>query len=134
MTEKPAILSVEEMQLMHHHPGWAAQLLERIPGFDEISRWVEAHHERVDGRGYPEQLDEDDIPIASRILAVADSFWALCADRPYRAAFTPDDAIACIEVAAGAQYDPDIVVQLRDALDGLRMREQGAFARALRAS
>jgi HD-GYP domain-containing protein (c-di-GMP phosphodiesterase class II) len=122
VTEKPALLTVDEMEQMERHPGVAAKLLEAIPGFAEIAHWVETHHERPDGRGYPEQLTAAELPLASRILAVSDSFWALCADRPYRGAYSPEEAIAVIEAAAGEQYDLAVVAQLRPALAALRAR------------
>jgi len=128
ITEKPAILSVEEMELMQRHPGWGAQLLEGIPGFAEVARWVEAHHERADGRGYPEQLAGVEVPQGARILAVADSFWALCAERPYRTAMTQADAITFIEGAAGAHYDPSVVRVLRPALAAMRGQGRRAVA------
>ena len=128
ITEKPAILSVEEMEVMQHHPGWGSQLLERVPGFAEIARWVEAHHERPDGRGYPEQLTDSEVPLGARILAVADSFWALCAERPYRAAMSHADALAFIERAAGAQYDRNVVRALRPALAAMQAHSRRAVA------
>lgn len=112
VTEKPAILTVEEMELMQRHPGAASRWLDGLAGFEEIGRWIEAHHERPDGRGYPEQLEASDVPMASRILAVADTYWALCADRPYRAALRPDEAVAMIESQAGQQFDAAVVAVL----------------------
>lgn len=128
ITEKPAILSVEEMEVMQRHPGWGAQLLEQIPGFAEVARWVEAHHERPDGRGYPEQLSDAEVPLGARILAVADSFWALCAERPYRAAMSQADAVAFVEGAAGTHYDPVVARALRPALAALRGHGRRAAA------
>lgn len=126
ITEKPAILSIDEMELMQRHPGWAARWLEGLPGFAEIAHWVEAHHERPDGRGYPDQLTAPELPLASRILAVADSYWALCAERPYRAALAPAEAVAVIEGAAGQQFDAGIASQLRRAVAALERREASA--------
>ncbi|MSQ30169.1 MAG: HD domain-containing protein [Dehalococcoidia bacterium] len=105
ITEKPAILSIDEMELMRRHLGWAARWLDGLPGFAEIAHWIEAHHERPDGRGYPDQLTAAELSLASRILAVADAYWALCAERPYRAALSPAQAVAVIEGAAGQQFD-----------------------------
>ena len=116
VTEKPAILSVGEMDVMRHHPSWAARILETMPGMGDIAQWVEFHHERPDGLGYPEMLEGDEFPLASRILAVADSYCALRAERPYRAAFSADDAASTLEQSAGQQYDPQVVDLLPRAL------------------
>ena len=116
VTEKPAILSVGEMDVMRHHPSWAARILETMPGMGDIAQWVEFHHERPDGLGYPEMLEGDELPLASRILAVADSYCALRAERPYRAAFSADDAASTLEQSAGQQYDPQVVDLLPRAL------------------
>ncbi len=116
VTEKPAILSVSEMDVMRHHPSWSARILETMPGMEDIAQWVEFHHERPDGRGYPEMLEGDELPLASRILSVADSYCALRAERPYRAAFSPGEAAATLEENAGQQYDPQVVDLLPEAL------------------
>jgi response regulator RpfG family c-di-GMP phosphodiesterase len=105
ITEKPSILSVEEMEQMRRHPGLGARIVERIPGMGDIALWIEMHHERPDGRGYPEMLTDDELPKPPRILAVADSYWALRAERPYRPAMSVDEAIDVIQNGAGAQYD-----------------------------
>jgi len=116
ITEKPSILSLEEMELMRHHPGMAARILEATPGMDEISMWVSAHHERPDGRGYPEMLQGYEIPLAARILAVADSYWALRADRPHREAFSHAEAREILEAGADEHYDADVVMMLETSL------------------
>ena len=113
ITEKPSILSVEEMEQMRQHPGLGARIVERISGMGEIALWIEMHHERPDGRGYPEMLTDDELPIAPRILAVADSYWALRAERPYRPAMGVDEAIAVIQAGAGAQYDLGVANALK---------------------
>lgn len=119
ITEKPAILTVDEMVLMQRHPGWASRWLDELPGFAELGRWIEAHHERPDGRGYPEQLTAAQIPLASRILAVADAYWALCAERPYRPALSSLEAVAMIEGQAGQQFDAAVVAVLPRAVAAL---------------
>ena len=114
--EKPAILSVDEMEQVRRHPGWGARILEASPALEWIVRWVEAHHERPDGRGYPELFSDDEIPLASRILAIADAYWALRAERPYREPFSAAEARDIIEEGAGTQYDEAITELLRPAL------------------
>lgn len=117
VVEKPSILTVEEMELMRRHPGTGARLLDGIPGFEEVALWVEQHHERPDGRGYPEMLGEEDLGVPPRILAVADAYWALRAHRPYRPAHTADEALGILRASAGRQFDADVVMALPDALD-----------------
>ena len=114
--EKPNILSVNEMEQVRQHPRWGAHIIESVPGMQSIAYWVEAHHERPDGRGYPELLEDDEIPLASRILAVADAYWALRAERPYREAFSERQALEIIEGGAGEQHDRDVVALLTLAL------------------
>ena len=106
---KPDILSVTEMQLMRQHPANSEMILEELPGFEEVSRWIARHHERPDGNGYPEMLTGDDIPLESRILAVADVYAALTSDRPHRAALSRKDARQVLVGAAGTQLDPELV-------------------------
>jgi response regulator RpfG family c-di-GMP phosphodiesterase len=102
ITEKPSILSVEEMEQMHGHPGLGARIVERINGMEHIALWIEMHHERPGDRGYPEMLTDDELAIAPRILAVADTYRALRAERPYRPAMLVDEAIDVIQSGAGA--------------------------------
>jgi putative nucleotidyltransferase with HDIG domain len=116
VTEKPAILSLEEMELMRHHPGMGARIIEQVPGMEELALWVHAHHERPDGRGYPEMLEEDELPLASRVMAVADTYWALRADRPHREAFDDREAVEILEAGAGQIYDGDVVMLLKPSL------------------
>lgn len=115
--DKPAILSIDEMEAMRRHPGWSAQLIEQVPGLEVISTWVQSHHERPDGRGYPEMLERDEIPIPSRILAVADAYWALRAARPYRQALSHKEAVGLIVDEAGGQFDPDVADILPTVLE-----------------
>jgi HD-GYP domain-containing protein (c-di-GMP phosphodiesterase class II) len=90
-----------------------------MPGLEFIAGWIDAHHERPDGRGYPEMLSREEIPLAARILAIADSYWALRAERPHRPAYTREDAVDIIEANAGEQFDGSVVEWLVPALDAL---------------
>lgn len=106
---KPDILSVTEMQLMRQHPANSEMILQELPGFEEVAVWIARHHERPDGKGYPEMLVGDDIPMESRILAIADVYAALMSDRPHRGALSPSDAKQVLLGAAGTQLDPELV-------------------------
>ena len=81
---KPDILSLDEMEAMRKHPTYSQQVLGGLPGLEEVAQWVGAHHERPDGKGYPELLDDETIPIEARIIALADTYVALTSTRPYR--------------------------------------------------
>lgn len=116
IADKPSILTVDEMEQMRRHPGLGARILERVPGLAEVAGWVESHHERPDGRGYPEMLGGDRLPLPPRILGAADAYCALRADRPYRAAFPPDEAMRLMEAGRGAQFDALVVEALPAAL------------------
>jgi len=106
---KPDILSITEMQLMRLHPTNSEMVLEDVNGFEEIALWIARHHERPDGKGYPEMLDGDDIPLEARILAIADVYAALTSERPHRGALSRKDARQILLGAAGTQLDAELV-------------------------
>jgi len=106
---KPDILSLSEMEVMRKHPALSQQVLEGLPGMGDVAAWVGAHHERPDGRGYPEMLDADHVPLESRILAVADTYVALTSPRPYRRALSHEDAQQVLLGGVGTQLDSKIV-------------------------
>jgi diguanylate cyclase (GGDEF)-like protein len=106
--QKPGPLTDEEWADMRRHPELGARILEHA-NLRDISAWVLAHHERVDGRGYPLGLAGEAIPLEARILAVADAYEAMTADRPYRAALPRDAARAELLACAGTQFDPAVV-------------------------
>jgi diguanylate cyclase (GGDEF)-like protein/putative nucleotidyltransferase with HDIG domain len=118
---KPGPLDADEWQEMYTHPEIAARLLSR-PEFDDLRAWILAHHERPDGIGYPYGLKGDDIPLEARILAVADAYEAMTADRIYRPALGADSARAELEAGAGSQFDRDVVQAFLKALDAGRTR------------
>ncbi len=105
---KPAALSDAEWEEMRRHPEIGARILLNA-GLADISHWVRAHHERIDGRGYPDRLSADEIPLEARILAVADAYEAMIADRPYRSGMAPEEARAELECCSGTQFDPAVV-------------------------
>jgi diguanylate cyclase (GGDEF)-like protein len=113
---KPGPLSADEWIEMKTHPEIAARLLSR-PEFDDLRSWILAHHERPDGGGYPLGLSGEQIPLEARILAVADAFEAMTADRVYRPAIGCDAARAELEAGAGKQFDAEVVEAFLRALD-----------------
>jgi HD-GYP domain-containing protein (c-di-GMP phosphodiesterase class II) len=102
-------LTAEEWALMECHPSAGANMLERYPAFARGAAIVRGHHERWDGRGYPDGMRATDIPFGARIIAVADSFDAMTSDRPYREGMSSDRAIAILLAGRGMQWDPAIV-------------------------
>jgi diguanylate cyclase (GGDEF)-like protein len=113
---KPGKLDDEEWREIRRHPEVGAQILEHA-GLGDIAAWVRGHHERLDGRGYPDALSGAAIPLESRILAVADAYEAMIADRPYRAGMPAGAARAELERCAGTQFDPDVVAAFLGTLD-----------------
>lgn len=103
--EKPGALTLTERREMERHPVIGADILARIDDNHELATIVRHHHERIDGRGYPDGLSGDDIPLISRILAVADSYNAMTSDRPYRDAMPTHVARMRLAQAAGSQLD-----------------------------
>jgi diguanylate cyclase (GGDEF)-like protein/putative nucleotidyltransferase with HDIG domain len=116
---KPGPLNEAERLVLERHPQIGFRMLESL-GIEPVATWVLHHHERWDGRGYPEGLSEEEIPLGSRILFVADAYDAMTSDRVYRPKLSHEDAIAELDRCAGAQFDP-VVVQV--VLEGLERKE-----------
>ncbi len=106
---KPGKLTPEEFEKMKIHPVVGADILERVRFPYPVVPIVRSHHEWWDGRGYPDGLKGEEIPIGARILTVVDCFDALVSDRPYRKALPIPEAIAHIKRLAGTQFDPTVV-------------------------
>jgi putative nucleotidyltransferase with HDIG domain len=111
--DKPGKLTREETAIVSEHPGKGSRILEPIPAFQDVIPIVAQHHERYDGRGYPRGLSGEDISLGARILAVADVYDALAADRPYRRAFPLDLVHDYIGKHAGRHFDPVVVQSFR---------------------
>jgi HD-GYP domain-containing protein (c-di-GMP phosphodiesterase class II) len=105
---KPSRLESHEWQEIQRHPEIGARILEHA-NLRDVATWVLSHHERIDGTGYPRSLAGPAIPLEGRILAVADAYEAMTADRPYRDALTKAEARAELRRGAGTQFDPSVV-------------------------
>ncbi len=119
--DKAEKLSLEDRKILETHPTLGANILEPISAYTEIMLIVKQHHENFDGSGYPEGLMGENISLCSRILAIADRYEALTADRPYRKAIPPDLALQQIKNVSGKEFDPRVV----DAFLEVITREEG---------
>jgi len=113
---KPGPLDDDERELIKGHSVWGADLVGRIPGLEDVARIVRHHHERYDGFGYPDKLAGRDIPLASRILTVADAYVAMTEDRPYRRARPRFEVDHEFRDCSGNQFDPYVVEALREVV------------------
>jgi HD-GYP domain-containing protein (c-di-GMP phosphodiesterase class II) len=107
--DKPGQLTVAEWEIVRLHPYYSYQILERVPVFGEFAFDASAHHERLDGRGYHRNLSGERLSPCARILATADKFDALSADRPYRKGMSVDRVCAILAEDAGRDLCPDCV-------------------------
>ena len=99
--EKPGKLTDEEFNIMKEHAYYTYAALKDIRGFEQITPWAAYHHEKLSGKGYPFHLDDRDIPLGARIMAVSDVFSAITEDRPYRKGMTEAEAMAVLREDAG---------------------------------
>ena len=107
--DKPGRLTHAEWEIVRLHPYYSYRILERVPVFDEFAFDASAHHERMDGRGYYRNLRGDQLSLCARILATADKFDALSADRPYRAGMPVDRVCSILSEDTGFDLCPDCV-------------------------
>lgn len=104
-----APLTPEQRIQLQEHPRLSVQLVSRIHRFKELSLWIECHHERWDGTGYPHGWRGEQIPLPARVLAVAEAFDGMRTETPYRPALTEQQAIEEIQRGAGMLFDPRVV-------------------------
>lgn len=109
-------LTDDEFAVMKQHSTLAIRILEKVDGLQSAVPLIRHHHERFDGKGYPDGLSGEDIPLGSRIIAVAEAFDILTSDVPWRDAMSQDLALHELESCAGTQFDPTIVTAFRSAL------------------
>ncbi len=107
--EKPGPLDSNETELMHQHTVIGERILAAAPALRPVGALVRSSHEHYDGTGYPDGLAGQEIPLASRIIAVCDAYEAMIGGRPYRAAISHDETIAELRRCAGTQFDPEVV-------------------------
>jgi putative two-component system response regulator len=114
---KPTGFILDEWAILRQHPEIGAQMLDGVGHLQPAIPYVLYHHEHWDGRGYPTGLAGTAIPVEGRLLAIVDTYDAMTSDRPYRAALTPERALAEIRKGSGTQFDPDLArvfIELRE--------------------
>ena len=126
--EKPGPLSEHEREFLDRHTMIGARILHAAPDLSQLSDMVRSSHERVDGKGYPDGLKGDEIPLASRIIFVCDAFDAMITERPYAKAKTHAEAVAELRRNAGTQFDSGAVEALVRVLDAQARAVPGARA------
>ncbi|WP_424609601.1 HD-GYP domain-containing protein [Caldanaerobacter sp.] len=108
--EKPGKLSYQEFAEIMDHPVMGYEIVKKLKVMENVAKIIRHHHERYDGKGYPDGLKGEDIPLGSRIIAVADAFDAMTSKRPYRESpLTIAEAVAELRKNAGVQFDPKVV-------------------------
>ncbi|MEY2535378.1 MAG: hypothetical protein QOF29_3288 [bacterium] len=111
-------LNDEQWELVKRHPEEGARIVRMLEGHDEIAEIILAHHERIDGRGYPRGLDADAIPLLSRMISIADTYDVMTARDSYRDPVSPAEAVAELRRVSDAQLDAELVeVFVRDVLE-----------------
>jgi len=126
---KPGRLEPEEFRSMQTHPVLGEFIVSKVPQLRELLPGVRHHHERYDGKGYPDGLSGQNIPLIARFLAIADTYDAMTSDRPYRAGLDQEVALCEIEKGAGTQFDPELAPAF-----AAMMRELHAVGRPRRRS
>lgn len=114
---KPGALTAEEFEIIKKHPEVGARIMEPVKQFKDVLPILYHHHECYGRHGYPQGLQGEEIPLAARILAVADSFDAMTSDRPYRRALPPKNAIDELKRCCGIQFDPRVVEAFEKAYE-----------------
>ncbi len=116
---KPGPLNAKEYDAVKQHTILGAEIIKAVHSLRSLAPIIRHHHERVDGRGYPDGLKGQDIPLEARIICLADSLEAMASDRPYRKALSYEDILYEIESNKGTQFDPLVV----DAFHNVLARE-----------
>jgi HD-GYP domain-containing protein (c-di-GMP phosphodiesterase class II) len=111
--DKPTLLTPQEFEKVKGHAAWGSKIVETLKE-KGLARIVRHHHERYDGKGYPDHLQGEEIPLGARIVAVAESFHCIVRGSRYKSARTVEDALRELRRCSGTQLDPRVVMALRD--------------------
>ena len=124
---KSVRLNQAEFKIMATHPAKSAEILKGFKGFEKIARCARHHHERYDGKGYPEGLKGEDIPLFSRIILISDTFDAMTSSRSYRKGLSYEVAFKELRDFAGSQFDPKLVEHFIKAISKDKAKETAVF-------
>jgi HD-GYP domain-containing protein (c-di-GMP phosphodiesterase class II) len=124
---KPTRLNDEEFKIMKEHPVNSYRILSGFEGFENIAKAARHHHERYDGRGYPDQLKADEIPLNARIILIADTFDAMTSTRVYRKGLSYEVAFNELQEFSGTQFDPDLVKVFIEAMKREQSKNEDSF-------
>jgi len=125
IVDKLGRLTEQEFEIMRLHSDIAVRMLENVEGMKDCIPLIRHHHERFDGKGYPEGLSGHDIPLGSRIISVAETFDILVSDVPWRRPLTIEGALEEIERCSGTQFDPVVVQCFMDVIAHKDVEIQG---------
>jgi len=115
-------LTAEEFELMKQHTVKGANIMRPVAQLKDVLPGIELHHERMDGKGYPYGLKDEQIPMMARIIAVADTFDAITTNRPYQSAMDLDYAVERIRSLAVSKFDAKVVAALESAIHAGKLR------------
>lgn len=118
---KPGPLTPEETRIMKQHCEIGYQITQSALALMNVGEWIQKHHEWWNGKGYPQGLKGEDIPLECRILSIADAYDAMTSDRPYRQAMPHEKAVAELKECAGSQFDPYLVPSFVEILEKERI-------------
>ncbi len=114
LLQKDGPLSHEEWVIIKKHPGYSAALMEPSARLNPVRLIVRSHHECYDGKGYPDGLAGEDIPVGARILSIVDAFASMVSGRVYRKAMQVNTALEELTVCSGTQFDPELVYYMKE--------------------
>ena len=110
---KPGKLTIEEFEIIKSHPSVGAEAVKNVEGIKDCICVIRSHHERWDGKGYPDQLKEEEIPLLARVTSIADAFDAMTSSRSYETAMPVEEAYQRIIDGKGSQFDPMLVEEFK---------------------
>jgi putative nucleotidyltransferase with HDIG domain len=123
LLQRPGKLTSEEMDVIREHPQMGASMIRMLGEMHPIVPLILHHHEAYDGSGYPDGVKGDQIPLISRIIAVADSYDAMTSDRPYRERRKKEEAIEELQACSGTKLDPDVVTVFLEVLEEIASKQ-----------
>lgn len=124
---KPTRLTDDEFKIMKQHPSDSYEILKGFSVFEKVARFAKHHHERYDGRGYPDGLKGEQIPLYSRIILIADTFDAMTSTRVYRKGLPYETAFEELMEFSGSQFDPKLVISFIEGMKKEQAKKEDKF-------